>query len=67
MVYVQVNAGLLAIATPREVQEMDIALLLEHPTWLEDECEFDIINLTRSVCHFSLVLVMWTLKCSYHC
>jgi hypothetical protein len=43
----QVNPGLLAITTPREVQEMDIALLLELPTWLEDECEFDIVNLTR--------------------
>jgi hypothetical protein len=46
---------------------MDIALLLELPTWLEDECEFDIMNLTRSVCrHSSLVLVIWTLKSSYH-
>lgn len=62
----QVTAGLLAIATPREVQEMNISLLLENPTWLEDECEFDIINLTRSVCHSSLVSVMWTLKSSYH-
>lgn len=43
----QVTTGLLAIATPREVQEMNISLLLENPTWLEDECEFDIINLTR--------------------
>lgn len=43
----QVTTGLLAIATPREVQEIDIALLLKLPTWLEDECEFDIINLTR--------------------
>ncbi|KAI5722049.1 hypothetical protein M8J76_002899 [Diaphorina citri] len=43
----QVNSGLLALATPREVQEMDISLLLELPSWLEDECEFDIINLTK--------------------
>ena len=43
----QVNAGLLALATPREVQEMDISLLLELPSWLEDECEFDIINLNK--------------------
>jgi hypothetical protein len=64
--YMQVTTGLLAIATPREVQEMDIALLLELPTWLEDECEFDIINLTRSVCHTNLVLVIWTSKCSCH-
>ncbi|KAG8041870.1 hypothetical protein G9C98_007174 [Cotesia typhae] len=45
----QVNPGLMALATPREVQEMDISLLLELPSWLEDECEFDIINLNRSV------------------
>ncbi|KAJ9586648.1 hypothetical protein L9F63_019750, partial [Diploptera punctata] len=43
----QVNVGLLALATPREVQEMDITLLLELPSWLEDECEFDILNLTK--------------------
>ncbi|XP_066592575.1 dmX-like protein 2 [Prorops nasuta] len=43
----QVNAGLMALATPREVQEMNISLLLELPSWLEDECEFDIINLSK--------------------
>ncbi|XP_031780869.1 dmX-like protein 2 isoform X2 [Nasonia vitripennis] len=43
----QVNSGLMALATPREVQEMDISLLLELPSWLEDECEFDIINLNK--------------------
>ncbi|XP_075227186.1 rabconnectin-3 alpha isoform X2 [Lycorma delicatula] len=43
----QVNGSYLALATPREVQEMDIALLLELPSWLEDECEFDIINLNK--------------------
>ncbi|KAL1117871.1 hypothetical protein AAG570_004184 [Ranatra chinensis] len=43
----QVNNGLLALTTLREVQEMDISLLLELPSWLEDECEFDIINLTK--------------------
>ncbi|KAK0178125.1 hypothetical protein PV328_002103 [Microctonus aethiopoides] len=45
----QVNAGVMALATPREVQEMDISLLLELPSWLEDECEFDIINLNKSI------------------
>ncbi|XP_011309847.1 dmX-like protein 2 isoform X2 [Fopius arisanus] len=45
----QVNPGLMALATPREVQEMDISLLLELPSWLEDECEFDIINLNKQV------------------
>ena len=37
----------MALATPREVQEMDISLLLELPSWLEDECEFDLINLNK--------------------
>lgn len=35
------------IATPRELQEMDISLLLELPAWLEDECELDILNMNR--------------------
>ncbi|CAG2069090.1 unnamed protein product [Timema podura] len=42
-----VNHGLLALCTPREVQEMDISLLLELPSWLEDECEIDLINLYK--------------------
>ncbi|XP_060840547.1 dmX-like protein 2 isoform X2 [Rhopalosiphum padi] len=41
------NSSLLALATPREIQEMDISLLLESPSWLEDECEFDLVNLSR--------------------
>ncbi|XP_055535273.1 dmX-like protein 2 isoform X2 [Wyeomyia smithii] len=44
-----VNSGLLALATPREVQEMDISLLLESPNWMEDECEMDIMNLTKDI------------------
>ncbi|KAK5649288.1 hypothetical protein RI129_000317 [Pyrocoelia pectoralis] len=43
----QVNNGLIVIATPRELQEMDISLLLELPAWLEDECELDILNLKQ--------------------
>lgn len=35
------------VATPRELQEMDISLLLEFPSWLEDECELDILNLSN--------------------
>ncbi|KAJ8919060.1 hypothetical protein NQ315_016967 [Exocentrus adspersus] len=45
----QVNGGLIAVATPREIQEMDISLLLELPAWLEDECELDILNLNKEV------------------
>ncbi|RZF45684.1 hypothetical protein LSTR_LSTR013263 [Laodelphax striatellus] len=49
--YVYVNGSYLALATPREVQEMDISLLLELPSWLEDECEFDIVNLNKEPEH----------------
>lgn len=38
---------MIVVATPRELQEMDISLLLELPAWLEDECELDILNLNR--------------------
>lgn len=43
----QINSGMIVVATPRELQEMDISLLLELPAWLEDECELDILNLNR--------------------
>lgn len=44
-----VNGGLIAVATPRELQEMDISLLLELPAWLEDECELDILNMNKEL------------------
>lgn len=37
------------MATPKELQEMDISLLLELPAWLEDECELDILNMNKEV------------------
>jgi hypothetical protein len=43
------NPGLMAIATLKEIQELDISLLLQAPAWLEDECEFDILNLHKYV------------------
>ncbi|XP_063708500.1 dmX-like protein 2 isoform X2 [Culicoides brevitarsis] len=43
------NPGLLALATPRELQEIDVTLLLTSPNWFEDECELDIMNLNRDI------------------
>lgn len=45
----RVNTGLMALATPKELQEIDVSLLLDSPNWLEDECEIDILNLNRDV------------------
>lgn len=53
----QANSSLLALATPREIQEMDISLLLESPSWLEDECEFDLVNLSRLVIHLYIYYI----------
>ncbi|GBP07756.1 DmX-like protein 2, partial [Eumeta japonica] len=42
----RVGGGLLAVATAREVQEMDVSLLLRGGTcWTEDECEVDLLAL----------------------
>ncbi|XP_069954424.1 dmX-like protein 2 isoform X5 [Cherax quadricarinatus] len=43
----KVNAGLMAVATVREVQELNVSLLLDHPTWLTNECELDVLSLNR--------------------
>ncbi|CAH2049435.1 unnamed protein product, partial [Iphiclides podalirius] len=42
----RVGGGLLAVATAREVQEMDVSLLLRGgASWAEDECEVDLLSL----------------------
>ncbi|KAK3861276.1 hypothetical protein Pcinc_032726 [Petrolisthes cinctipes] len=43
----KVNAGLMAVGTVKEVQELDISLLLNHPSWLTNECELDVLALNR--------------------
>ena len=45
----QTNSGIMAIATPKEIQEMNISALLEPVSWLKEEAEYDIKNLLRSV------------------
>ncbi|CAH0724978.1 unnamed protein product, partial [Brenthis ino] len=43
----RVGGGLLAVATAREVQEMDVSLLLKGGAcWAEDECEVDLLALS---------------------
>ncbi|XP_022241502.1 dmX-like protein 2 isoform X2 [Limulus polyphemus] len=44
----KINAGIIALATPKEIQELDFSLLLEPTPWLEDEAEFDILNLEKT-------------------
>ena len=41
------NDGLMAAATMREVQELDISLLLNNPGWLTNECELDVLALNK--------------------
>ena len=41
------NHGLIAISTPKEIQELDISKLLEPVPFLEDEAEYDILSLNR--------------------
>ncbi|KAL5274949.1 DMXL1 family protein [Megaselia abdita] len=43
------SQGLISVATPHEIQEMDISLLLDSPNWYEDECEYDILNLSKDI------------------
>ncbi|XP_076053753.1 rabconnectin-3 alpha isoform X2 [Oratosquilla oratoria] len=41
----KINPGSIALATVKEVQELDMTLLLEHPAWLINECELDVLAL----------------------
>ncbi|CAG2169135.1 unnamed protein product [Oppiella nova] len=42
------NPGFIAISTPKEIQEMDISMLLESTPFLEDEAEYDILNIQKA-------------------
>ncbi|RWS14486.1 dmX-like protein 2, partial [Dinothrombium tinctorium] len=42
------NQGLIALSTPKEIQELDMSVLLEPVTWLEEEAEYDIMNLLKA-------------------
>lgn len=44
--------GLLVLATPKELQEIDASLLLQSNQWIEDECELDILHLNKDVDSF---------------
>ena len=44
------NAGILALANGKEIQELDITPLLDVPSSvLEDECELDLLGLDRDL------------------
>ncbi len=46
----KVSSGLMAIATAKELQELDVALLLNPNTWQEgmnDEADFDVLSLNE--------------------
>ena len=41
------SSTMIAVANPREVQELDISLLLESPNWYEDECDYDLLSISK--------------------
>lgn len=41
------RVGLIALSTPKEIQELDMSVLLGPVPWLEEEAEYDILNLLR--------------------
>lgn len=38
------SSGMISLASPRELQELDITMLLESPNWYEDECDYDVLS-----------------------
>ncbi|XP_069965712.1 dmX-like protein 2 isoform X2 [Bactrocera oleae] len=38
------SSGMISLASPREIQELDITMLLESPNWYEDECDYDVLS-----------------------
>lgn len=43
------KSWIIALSTPKEIQELDISVLLEPSPWLEDEAEYDILNISQPV------------------
>ena len=48
--HLQVSTGLMSIATQKELQELNISLLVNPASWQEgmnDEADFDVLNLNE--------------------
>ncbi|XP_043192763.1 dmX-like protein 2 isoform X3 [Amphibalanus amphitrite] len=43
----QANPNMMVMATQKELQELDVALLVSGPTWLESETDYDSLNPNR--------------------
>ena len=46
----KVSSGLMAISTQKELQELDVSLLLNPNTWhdgMNEEADFDVLNLNE--------------------
>ncbi|GFU53274.1 dmX-like protein 2 [Trichonephila clavipes] len=44
----RVKSGIIALATPKEIQEIDVSVLLQPVPWLKEEAEFEAVNLLRA-------------------
>jgi len=50
LIWFQANPSLLSISTPKEIQELDVGILLDMESWkFEDQFEFDLLNLYKFV------------------